>query len=377
MLSRFDDYPIHQTSEAIAHPASSDRNVYDRYWFNGYADDGEYYLGVGMAVYPHRDIIDCGFSFVRDGMQYAFHASARAPAERGESVCGPFRIDIVEPMLVTHFVLGPNETGIEADLTFTARTSPIEEGRQTMRQGARIIMDSTRFAQFGRWHGRIRYDGKELAVDAARTYGTKDRSWGIRPVGEPDAGAPARPGGNAPGVYFLWSPIHWKDRCTHFGLFERPDGTVWHFDGAVSPVYDASYQSIPLPEDPAVRHMKSGSGRVVYAKGTRQAKSAELTLVSPTGESEVIQLEPLLLHRMKGLGYMHHEWGHGRWKGELAMAGESWKCADADPLALDNLHIQQVMRARSGDREGIGVLEQLCIGPHAPSGFKEYFDGAS
>ena len=47
-----------------------------------------------------------------------------------------------------------------------------------------------------------------------------------------------------------------------------------------------------------------------------------------------------------------------------------------DPLGLDNLHIQQVMRARMGDEVGIGVMEQLCIGPHAPSGFTEYLDGA-
>jgi hypothetical protein len=30
MLSRFDDYPIHQTPEPLALPASTDRNVYDR-----------------------------------------------------------------------------------------------------------------------------------------------------------------------------------------------------------------------------------------------------------------------------------------------------------------------------------------------------------
>ena len=35
MLTRFDDYPIHQTPEPVAHAASSDRNVYDRYWLNG------------------------------------------------------------------------------------------------------------------------------------------------------------------------------------------------------------------------------------------------------------------------------------------------------------------------------------------------------
>lgn len=30
MLNHLDDYPIHQTPEPIAHPASSDPNVYDR-----------------------------------------------------------------------------------------------------------------------------------------------------------------------------------------------------------------------------------------------------------------------------------------------------------------------------------------------------------
>ena len=74
MLSRFDDYPIHQTPEPISHPAATDRNVYDRYWFNGFADDGEFYFGIGLAVYPNRQIMDCGFSIVRGGEQHAFHA---------------------------------------------------------------------------------------------------------------------------------------------------------------------------------------------------------------------------------------------------------------------------------------------------------------
>ena len=45
MLSRHDDYPIHQTPEPIARPASTDRHVYDRYWFNGYSGDGDFRLG--------------------------------------------------------------------------------------------------------------------------------------------------------------------------------------------------------------------------------------------------------------------------------------------------------------------------------------------
>jgi hypothetical protein len=29
-----------------------------------------------------------------------------------------------------------------------------------------------------------------------------------------------------------------------------------------------------------------------------------------------------------------------------------------------------------GEREGLGTLETICIGRHAPSGFTSFFDGA-
>ena len=63
-------------------------------------------------------------------------------------------------------------------------------------------------------------------------------------------------------------------------------------------------------------------------------------------------------------------------RGELAMEGEAWDCNALDPLALDNVHIQQLVRARWGDRGGVGIVEQLCLGPHATSGFAGFLDGA-
>ncbi len=373
MLTRFDDYPIHQTPEPVAHAASSDRNVYDRYWFNGYAGDGEFYFAVGMGLYPNRGILDCGFSVVRDGEQHAFHGSRRAPGEPGDTTVGPFKIEVIEPMRKARVRLEPNETGIECDLVFTARTACVEEGRQTLRQGVRVVYDVTRFAQFGRWQGQIRYDGKTIAVDASRVYGTKDRSWGIRPVGEPEPGG--APMMRLPQFFFMWAPIHWEDRCTHFGVFEDENGRAWHQDGAIVPVYE-SPEDIPGVEDPGIQRMASVSHRITYAKGTRRAQAAEITLAEPSGERHVIELEPLLCFRMKGIGYSHPQWGHGRWKGELAIGGESWKTAELNELALENLHIQQVVRARMDGREGIGALEQIAIGPHAPSGFEEFMDGA-
>ena len=150
MISEFDEFPIHQTSDPIAVPASGDRNVYDRYWFNGYAEDGEFYFGIGAALYPNRGIMDCGFSIVRDGEQHAFHASRRMPKEPTQLEIGPFRIEVRDPMRRLRVVLAPNETGIECELDFAARTGAIQEGRQTLRRGERLIMDVTRFASVWR-----------------------------------------------------------------------------------------------------------------------------------------------------------------------------------------------------------------------------------
>jgi hypothetical protein len=374
MLSRFDDYPIHQTPEPIAHAASSDRNVYDRYWFNGYDRDGAFYFGVTLGSYANRRILDASFSIARDGEQHAFHASRRAPAEPSETRVASFRIDVLEPMRRLRVVLEPNETGIECDLAFEARSACVEEGRQTLRRDGRVLMDATRFAQFGRWRGRIRCAGRDVDVDAQRVFGTKDRSWGIRPIGEPEVGgAPSR---GLPQIFFLWAPIHWEDRCTHFLVFEDETGTPWHRDAMIVPAY-ASPEEIPGVEDPDRVSMAGLEHRVRYEKGTRRAQSASLALLSRSGERLEIELEPLLRFQMKGLGYTHPEWGHGRWKGELAIDAESWKLDAIDPLAYENQHIQQVMRARMGRSEGVGVLEQLCFGPHARYGFKGLLDGAA
>ena len=36
----------------------------------------------------------------------------------------------------------------------------------------------------GSWSGTLMVDGTELSVSEATTWGSRDRSWGVRPVGE-------------------------------------------------------------------------------------------------------------------------------------------------------------------------------------------------
>lgn len=111
MLSSFDDYFVHQTPRPVAIPATTDRNAYDRFWFNGYTDDGGLYLGIGSARYPNLGILDCGFTVVHDGVQHAFHASRRMPDDPSDMTIGPFRIEILEPMKRLRVVLDTTRPG--------------------------------------------------------------------------------------------------------------------------------------------------------------------------------------------------------------------------------------------------------------------------
>jgi hypothetical protein len=89
-----------------------------------------------------------------------------------------------------------------------------------------------------------------------------------------------------------------------------------------------------------------------------------------------IELEPMIRFQMLAIGYQHPEWGHGFWKGEEVIGGESWNLADLDLLDYKHIHNHQICRARMGDRTGVGTLETVVFGRHDPSGFKSILDGA-
>lgn len=363
MLTPFDDYAIHQTSLPISYVGDGHPNRYDRYWFNGYTED--LYFSIGLGIYPNRGIIDAAFSVVRDGVQRSVFASGRIPADRTQTTIGPISIEILEPMRANRIRVDAPEFGLVADLTYRARTAAHQEPRQTMYSGTTMTMDVTRTTQLGTWTGTLSSGGETVPMDRT-VYGTKDRSWGIRPVGQP---APAAPAARKHQVFFLWAPLQFEDQCLHHMAFEDEHGARWAETSVLLPVIgdDDPVTGPDLASTPVqVEH------EVRWAPGLRRSDGATLT-VRDAGQ---IDLEPLLTFRQRGVGYSHPTWGHGNWHGELAVGGEEFAVADLDNLDPANIHIQQVMRATWGDKQGIGVLEQLAIGPHAPSGFQSTFDGA-
>lgn len=369
MITPHDDLPIHQTSAPIAHPATGDPNHYDRFFFNGYDPEGGYFFALAMGLYPNRQVMDAAFSVVKDGVQRSVFASGPIPRDRSQTTIGPISVELTEPLRVNRITVDAPEHGLTADLRYEACTPAVEEPRQRIEQAHRTLMDYTRITQLGRWSGSLSSGGEAIAVDPG-TPGTKDRSWGIRPVGEPVPGAPTTVFSS---LYFLWTPIHLGDEGLFLAIFEHADGDRWYCRGAKAPVIEPG---APTCTDQGLVHLDAVDYEIDFEPGTRRSRSASFSYRFGDELLEA-KLEPLLTFPMQGIGYHHPTLGHGYYHGpEVVVEGVEWNLDQEDPLHPLNLHVEQVVRVTVGDRVGVGTFEQLILGPHQPSGFTDLFDGA-
>ncbi len=384
MLTSFDDYPVHQTPYPIARTASSDLNQYDRYFFHGVTRDSRLFFALSMGLYPNRHVADAHFSVLVDGgtldaEQINVHASRRAPTDRADAnVVGPIEVEVIEPLNALRLAVDAPEHGLRADLTFVRRSPVIEEPHFFHQIGHRVLMDSTRMTQFGGWEGWLEIDGEVIDLDPGETIGARDRSWGVRPVGEPaPTGAPVAD----PQFFWLWAPINFGTFSTHFDINELFDGTRWHESACVIPAITNAGSGLGTESGTSqAEMMASVDYRLAWQPGTRRAQWCEVDFLSSRDAVSTIRLEPLFDFYMAGIGYSHPEWRHGAWKGELVVGGDRWHIPVDDPTAFEYLHTQSVVRAVSsgelGDHEGIGVLEQYVVGRHDPTGLTGLNDGA-
>jgi hypothetical protein len=365
VLSGYDDHPIHQASVPVSETSTSDLNFYDRSFFNGYAHDATSYFGVAMGLYPNRHVADAAFSVIHDGEQISVFASQRAPADRRDAThIGPIKVDVIEPLRVIRVSVDAPDHGVRAELAFTARSAAIEEPHYWWRVGVRTIFDYTRFTQFGTWTGWIDVDGQRSDVSSVNVWGSRDRSWGIRPTGESaPAGAPVA----APQFFWLWAPVNFPSLSTHFDVNEYGDGRRWHEVGVVA-------RSDGTPPEA----MRTVEYRVDWRPGTRWADRFEYDLVDWEGRLHTVTLVPRSEFQMSGLGYGHPEFGHGMWKGEAFVAAERIALPVATPCTRQHVHVQALCDATylapDGSVEyGTGILEQLAIGNH-PTGLSGILD---
>ncbi|MFD4183913.1 hypothetical protein ACFWPB_22890, partial [Rhodococcus sp. NPDC058514] len=70
-----DEFPVHQAPLSMAHVATSDRNFYDRCYFNAHDRTGDVFLVTGLGVYPNLGVVDAFATVRRGGSQTAVRFS--------------------------------------------------------------------------------------------------------------------------------------------------------------------------------------------------------------------------------------------------------------------------------------------------------------
>jgi hypothetical protein len=323
MLSMMDDYPLHQTSDVMRHVATSDRNFYDRYYFNLHRASDDLFAVFGLGQYPNLGVQDA-FLLVRHGNRHRVIRSSRRLGDRSDISVGPLRVEVLEGLKKLRLVVEPNEWGISLDVIWTGEHLPFLEPRHYIRRHGRVVFDTMRFAQLGRWQGALVIDDERIAITPEQWIGSRDRSWGIRPVGEAE---PAGIQAGTPSMAGMWNyfPVLFDDFALHYILNEDNDGSrtieeavrIWK-----DPAREPEWLGRPEHE-----HRFS---QVMPFKATIQ--EGVVHFPQAPGGPLTLRGTPLLqTYVTTGTGYgLEADWRHGMWQGELVTQGVEFDTREDD-----------------------------------------------
>ncbi|OBK74301.1 hypothetical protein [Mycobacterium sp. 1274761.0] len=376
MLGPMDEFPVHQIPQPIAWPSSSDRNFYDRSYFNAHDRTGDIFLITGIGYYPNLGVKDA-FVLVRrrsraggdiepSDVQTAVHLSDAIDQDRlNQNVLG-YRVEVTEPLHQLRIVMDETED-MAVDLTWTGLYEVVQEQRHILRSGTRITLDAQRFAQVGSWSGSITIDGEEIIVDPSVWIGTRDRSWGIRPIGEPEpTGRPADP--PFEGMWWLYVPMAFDDFSIVLIIQEEPSG------------FRSLNDCTRVWKDGRVEQLGWPRVKIHYTSGTRIPTGATIEATAADGTPVRFDVEsklPVPIHVGGGYGG-DSDWIHGTWKGEKFTERLTYDMTDPAIVGragfgvIDHVGRAVCTEGNGTPVEGWGLFEHGALGRHDPSGFADW-----
>ena len=361
--TELDEFPIHQAPLPMARPASSDRNFYDRCYLNAHDKAGDVMLIAGLGTYPNLGVRDA-FASVRVGdRQYSLNLSDALDTRSLEQQVGPLRVDVLKPLESLRLTCDSEHIGL--DLTWTGSFPAVLEQRHLLLDANdRPTLDAQRFAQVGTWSGTLHAGGTEYSVD--NWSGTRDRSWGIRPVGEAEpAGRAAEKGFE--GFWWLYLPLQFDDFALIVIIQEEPNG-FRTLNDAIRVFADGRIEQLGWPRI-----------EIDYVSGTRIPTGARIHLTTPTGEPLTVEVESLSFIPLHiGCGYGGDpDWTHGSWKGKDWMNATTYDLTQPDIIGRFPWGVvDHSARATCDGQVGYGLFEHGSIGRHDPSGFADYMSVA-
>jgi hypothetical protein len=365
-LSPMDEFLAHQTCETFDHVFTSDRNFYDRYYFNLHSCSDELFLIAGMGQYPNLGTMDAFVSVSHGDTIHVVRASRELGSNRLDTSVGPLRVEILEGLQKVRVVCEPNEWGLAFDLVFDGTVPAIEEPKTFQRHPwGRVHMDTSRYSQVGGWSGSLEVAGQSYDVTPDRWRGVRDHSWGVRGVGEPEApGIRVKSVAQGFGFFHTWMPIQLEDGSL-VKLFVEED-----MNG--ERLVEESVRIHSTTGGGAVEQMGSPRFDFTYQSGTRELTRARVEVEDASGKPLIIEATPLrTVYLAAGSGYIPQpDWTHGMYQGELVVQGKTYDVSTAEArAALGPLYETLSRYELSTGEVGYGLLENLVVGTYLPHGF--------
>jgi hypothetical protein len=338
VLTQTDDFFCHQIAQPTTIVALNDPSWAERAYFT-VCDPDRFGLDIGMSMYANNNRIEAyAILTTSTAEQVSLRCGRDLNDDRWPLSAGPITTEVLVPLSRWRLRCEPNESGIEFDLTYTARAKPFEGRSPELRKNNRLMYDNVNMWQSGRWDGEIVIDGTTLPVEGIA--GHRDRTWGVRASGE----------GRFHRGLLVWCAAEFEDVSVMALIHERYNSEPREQMGAVS--YERTRELVPIV---AYEH------DLRFEHDTRLLQAASFRFTDAQGEVWEIDTEPTLRLFLHGAGYTS---GHDR-RGFLPVElwTERWDLTDAGLcLRVDGLN-DQISRMHCGERAGHGIVETL-IGEH-------------
>ena len=366
-ISPMDEYLAHQTTETFDFVSTTDKNFYDRYYFNMHASSDELFMVAGMGQYPNLGVIDAFVTISHGTNQYVVRASRALGHDRLDTHVGPFSIEVLEGLKSLRLKCDKNEWGLSFDIVFDGTVPALEEPKSFTRNRSRVTMDVSRYAQVGAYRGRLEVAGKTYEVEPGNWRGARDRSWGVRPVGEPEA-----PGikiedvvAAKAGFYHNWIPLQ-LDRGMYKVMYDADyAGNTTVQEAAFVPAYGQAGE-IEIYGTPQID--------IDFISGTREIHEARTVLPNPNGDDIRIKSVPQrTVYLSAGTGYIARDgWGHGFYQGANVVEGLTFDMSTQAKRSEYSLLNETLCRLELHTGEvSYGMHENMCLGIYKPFGFDE------
>ena len=227
MLSKYDEYPVHQAPRPFAHIPSTDYSWDDGYYFGAMSPDEQVFLMIGARINPNADMIGGYVIMNVAGRQYTVRLS-RCWRQVLDTVIGPMRFEFIEPMKTIRLVLEPNDSALSLDILWTGTSPAFEEDHHYAETRGRVTTDQTRYTQPGNVSGFIQFEGRRFELNAEKWAGFRDHSWGLykdrKPLGGHSEWLPPPVAQGVPRAMHIWTPFKAGPWSGFYLINESPEG---------------------------------------------------------------------------------------------------------------------------------------------------------